>query len=178
MEKIKLHDKEFIMSITPPEIQKAVSAIAEKINRDLAGENPVFISILNGAFIFTADLIRKMSMDCQVSFVKMSSYSGSASTGVVKEIIGLSENIRGRTVVIVDDIVDTGTTIEYIVGELQRRMPKQIKIAALLLKPEAFRGNVRLDYVGMEIPSDFIVGYGLDYDQLGRNLEGIYRITD
>ncbi len=177
MDKIKLHDKEFSISITPGQIQEAVSRIAGCINRDLAGENPLFLSILNGSFMFTSDLLKKVNINCQVSFMKLSSYRGDASTGVVTELIGLGENINGRSVVIIEDIVDTGTTLVNIISQLKLLNPKQIKIATLLLKPAAFSGNIHLDYVGLEIPNDFIVGYGLDYNQLGRNYEGIYKIV-
>lgn len=177
MDLIKLHDKEFKLSISPEQINEAVSKIAENLNRDFAGETPLFLSILNGSFMFTADLLKKIKMNCHVSFVKLSSYHGSASTGKVTELIGLSEGIKGRSVVIVEDIVDTGTTLECLVNQLKLHSPKQVKIATLLLKPEAFSGIVHLDYVGIEIPNDFIVGYGLDYNELGRNLEGIYKIV-
>ena len=126
--------------------------------------------------MFTSDLLKMIRMNCQVSFMKLSSYSGDTSTGIVNELIGLNEDISGRSVVIVEDIVDTGTTLKKIVSQLSGMKPKQIKIATLLLKPEAFDGSIHIDYVGFEIPNDFIVGYGLDYNQLGRNYEGIYKI--
>ena len=176
METVKLHDKEFRLSITPTQILDAVCKIADKINHDLAGENPLFISILNGSFMFTSDLLKKIRIDCQVSFLKLSSYHGTSSTGKVTELIGLNDDIAGRTVVIVEDIVDTGKTLECIIDQLNRHKPKQIKIATLLLKPGTFNGNTNLDYVGIEIANDFIVGYGLDYNEQGRNFEGIYKI--
>ena len=176
MDKIKLYDKEFILSITPEQIQEAVSGIAERINHDLAGENPIFLSILNGSFMFTSDLLKKIQMNCQVSFMKLSSYKGESTTGIVNELIGINENITGRSIVIIEDIVDTGTTLESIIRELKTMGPGQIKVATLLFKPEAFTGNITIDYVGLEIPNDFIVGYGLDYNELGRNYEGIYKI--
>ena len=176
MDRIKLFDKEFALSINPAQIQNAVSEIAEGINRDLAGENPIFLSILNGSFMFTSDLLKKIRMDCQVSFVKFSSYEGVSSSRRVKKLIGLDEDITGRSLVIVEDIIDTGNTIEYVVKELKLLKPKQIKIAALFLKPGTYNGDIHPDYVGLEIPNDFIVGYGLDYNQLGRNYEGVYKI--
>jgi hypoxanthine phosphoribosyltransferase len=176
METIKLHDKEFRLSISASQIMDAVQKIADAINNDLAGENPLFISILNGSFMFTSDLLKKIRIDCQVSFLKLSSYHGTASSGKVSELIGLNEDITGKTIVIVEDIVDTGTTLECIIRQLEQHNPKQIKIATLLLKPGTFNGNTKLDYVGLEIPNDFIVGYGLDYNDQGRNFEGIYKI--
>ncbi len=176
MDKVKLHDKEFGISITPVQIKNAVSAIAARMNQDLKGKDPLFLSILNGSFMFTADLLKMIDINCSVSFVKLSSYRGKSSTGRVKELIGLNEDISGRTVVILEDIVDTGTTLQSIVSQLKQQNPRQVKIATLLLKPDAFSGDIHLDYVGIEIPNDFIVGYGLDYNQLGRNLEGIYKI--
>lgn len=176
MDIIKLFDKEFSLSIHPSQIQQAIAKIAGKINTDLEGKNPVFISVLNGSFMFTADLMKKVKLNCQVSFLKLSSYHGSESTGKVNELIGLNEDISGRHVVIVEDIVDTGTTLESLITQLEKHKPKQIKVATLLLKPGKFKGNIHLDYIGIEIPDDFIVGYGLDYNQQGRNLEGIYKI--
>ncbi len=176
MDRIKLHDKEFILSITPSQIQEAVSKIAAGINTELAGETPLFLSILNGSFMFTSDLLKKITLNCQVSFLKLSSYQKDTSTGKVSELIGLDEDVSGRTLVITDDIVDTGLTIENVIEQLKPSEPKMIKIATLLLKPGIFSGNIKLDYVGLEIPDDFVVGYGLDYNQLGRNFEGIYKI--
>jgi len=178
MDLVKLHDKQFKLAISPEQVREAVSEIAWKINRDFSGESPLFLSILNGSFMFTADLLKEIKIDCQVSFVKLSSYDGSASTGKVKELIGLSENINGRSVIILEDIVDTGTTLECLVKQINQHSPKQVRIATLLLKPEAFSGIIHIDYVGIEIPNDFIVGYGLDYNELGRNLEGIYKIIE
>ncbi|MFO7924068.1 MAG: hypoxanthine phosphoribosyltransferase [Bacteroidales bacterium] len=176
MDRIKLHDKEFSLLITPQKIQEAVSKIADNINNDLAGEIPLFLSILNGSFMFTSDLLKKIRMNCHVSFLKLSSYRDDTSTGSITELIGLNEDIKGRSVVIVEDIVDTGITLKSVVRQLKLQKPKKIIIATLLLKPEAFTGNIRLDYVGLEIPNEFIIGYGLDYNNLGRNFEGIYKI--
>lgn len=175
MDKIKLYDNEFILSITSARIQEAVSGIAAKINRDLEGESPLFISILNGAFMFTSDLLKQIKLNCRVSFLKISSYQGSSSTGRITELIGLNEDIKGETIVILEDIVDTGTTLEGVTAQLKQHSPRNIKIATLLLKPEVFKGGVKLDYVGLEIPNDFIVGYGLDYKELGRNYKSIYK---
>ncbi|TVR68273.1 MAG: hypoxanthine phosphoribosyltransferase [Marinilabiliales bacterium] len=176
MEKIRLHDKEFTIFLSPAKIQDAVSEMAAKINNDLAGKNPLFLGILNGSFMFTADLLKKIDIDCSVSFIKLASYCGDRTTGTVKELIGLDEDLDGRSVVILEDIVDTGTTLQSLVARLWKMKPLEVRIATLLLKPGAFSGGVHLDYVGLEIPNDFIVGYGLDYDQLGRNFEGIYKV--
>ncbi len=178
METIKLYDKEFILSIPPARIQEAVARIAKEITSDMAGETPLFISILNGSFMFTSDLLKNIGMNCQVSFVRLSSYQEVSSTGKVTEIIGLNEDIKGRSVIILEDIVDTGTTLENFTGQLKLHNPGKVRIATLLLKPAVFSGNIRLDYVGMEVPDDFIVGYGLDYNGLGRNFEGIYKIIN
>ncbi len=176
-EKIKLHDREFILSITASQIQDAVARVASAINRDMAGEDLLFISILNGAFMFTADLLKRIGMNCQVTFVKLSSYRDASSTGIIKELIGLNEDIRGRSVIVVEDIVDTGATLGRIMDQLTIHNPKQIRVATLLLKPDVFKGKIPVDYVGLEVPNAFIVGYGLDYNGLGRNLEGIYEIV-
>jgi hypoxanthine phosphoribosyltransferase len=177
MDKIRLYNKEFTLFKRASEIQMAVSGIAGKIINDLKGEEPVFISILNGAFMFTSDLLKKIDINCRLSFIKVTSYSGSASTGDVTRLIGLNEDIAGKTVILLDDIADTGNTMEYIVKQIRAQQPKQIKIATLLFKPEAFSGKVFPDYIGMEIPDVFVVGYGLDYNQLGRNYDCIYRLT-
>jgi hypoxanthine phosphoribosyltransferase len=176
MDKIKLYDRQFTLSILPSQIQEAVSRIALEINRDLAGETPLFLGILNGSFMFMSDLLKQIGMNCQVSFVRLSSYQGSSSTGTIMEVIGLNEDIRGRQVIIVEDIVDSGKTIEEFTARLMPEGPAGLRVATLLLKPASFSGSIRLDYVGIEIPDDFIVGYGLDYNGLGRNYEGIYRI--
>lgn len=175
---IKLHDKKFRILFTPAQIEEAVDGIAVKLNKDLAGEEPVFISVLNGSFMFTSDLLKRIRLNCSVSFLKLASYMETASTGNITELIGLNENLTGKVVVILEDIVDTGTTLKYLVAQLSRQGPKSIKVATLLLKPEAFKGDIDIDYVGLEIPNDFIVGYGLDYNQLGRNYGSIYKITD
>ncbi len=178
MDKIIVHDKEFALSIPSSQIQEAVKRLAADINKDMEGLTPIFLGILNGSFMFTADLLKNISVNCQVSFVKYSSYMGTSSTGKVKELIGLNEDVKGRPVIILDDIVDTGTTLEALVKELELLDPGMIRIAALLLKPEAFTGNIRLDYVGIRIPNDFIVGYGLDYNGFGRNFRDIYKIVN
>ncbi len=179
MKRVKLHDKEFDISIKHDDIQTAVGTVAQKIRQDMKGEDtPVFLSILNGSFMFTSDLLKQMDFNCEVSFLKLSSYSNTASTGTVKELIGLNTNIKGRTVIVVEDIVDTGNTLVELMEALKKYEPKQIKIAAFLLKPDAYKKDIPIDYVGIRIPNDFIVGYGLDYNELGRNLRNIYKIVE
>jgi hypoxanthine phosphoribosyltransferase len=177
MDKIKIKDKEFEKSIAYEEIKKAIREVAENINRDYEGEDtPLFLSILNGAFMFTADLFKELSINSEVSFVKFSSYRGTSSSGKVKELIGLNEDLSGRHVIIMEDIVDTGLTINNVIRQIESYNPKDVKVATLLFKPDACVEEVSLDYVGMEIPNEFIVGYGLDYDGLGRNLKDIYKV--
>jgi hypoxanthine phosphoribosyltransferase len=178
MNTIKLWDKEFRVSYPANEIHKDIEAMAKSINADFAQEsNPLFISVLNGSFIFTADFIRLITFPCEVSFVKLSSYEGTSTTGTVNQLIGLTENIEGRTVIILEDIVDTGITLGKLVDSLKIYNPKQVKIATLLYKPESYKGNLNIDYIGKSIPNDFIVGYGLDYNGLGRNLADIYTLV-
>ncbi|MEG2515087.1 MAG: hypoxanthine phosphoribosyltransferase, partial [Bacteroidaceae bacterium] len=174
METIKIKDKLFSVSIPEAAIQKEVIRVANELNRDLKDKNPLFISVLNGSFMFTADLMRHITIPCQVTFVKLASYQGVSSTGIIKEVMGLSEDIQDRTVVIVEDIVDTGLTMQRLLETLGTRNPKEIHIATLLVKPEKLKIDLNIKYFAMEIPNDFIVGYGLDYDGFGRNYSDIY----
>ncbi len=178
MKTIKVRDKEFSISITDEEIQKTVSKIAEKINNDLHGKVPLFIVVLNGAFIFAADLFKKINIDCEVTFVKLSSYVGTETTSTVRELIGLDKAIKGRSVVIVEDIIDTGITMDHTIKKLKHFKASDVRIATLLFKPDAFQKDFKIDYIGMEIPNDFIVGYGLDYDGFARNYPDIYKIME
>ena len=174
---VKLGDKIFVPYLTEDKIAAAVEDVAGKINADYSGKNPLFLVVLNGSFLFAADLLRSINSEgCEVSFVKFSSYVGTESTGKVKELIGLNENLEGRDVIIVEDIVDTGSTIVQMMDDLSKRNPRSVRIAALLFKPAAYKKHIKIDYAGIEIPNDFIVGYGLDYDGLGRNLKDIYVI--
>lgn len=175
---VQLQDKKFSTYKTAEEINAAVQRLADQINTELQNENPLFVCVLNGVFLFAADLLRKIETDCEVSFVKVSSYDGTASSGVVKTQIGLNEEIKGRTIVLVEDIIDTGNTVDKLLKVLSQEEPKQIKVAALLFKPSAFQKNYKVDYIGMEIQNDFVVGYGLDYNGLGRNLPDIYKIVE
>jgi len=177
MKTVKLKDKSFELSYSSDDIQMDIDVLASKINHDLRDFNtPLFLSILNGSFMFTADLLKRVQFPCEVSFIKISSYQGTSTTGVVNELIGLNEDIEGRVVIVVEDIVDTGITLGRLYEELQKRKPYKIVIATLLYKPDAYKGKIKIDYVGKAIPNDFIVGYGLDYDGLGRNLPDIYTL--
>ena len=178
MNVIKLLDKEFKLSITAEEISIATKSVADRINKDLNNKDVIFLGILNGAFMFASDLLRHITFNCQISFLKLASYQGTSNSGTVKRLIGINENIANKTVVIIEDIVDSGITIEQIIKQLNGYEPAEIKIASLLFKPEAYRKSIKIDYVGMEIPNDFIVGYGLDYNGYGRNLQNIYSITN
>ncbi len=174
MNSIKIHDLTFEIKITSTEIEKAVSEVATKINNDLKGKKPLFLAVLNGSFMFASDLLKKVNIDCEISFVKMASYEGTSSTGKIKGLIGLNEDIKGRTIVIVEDIVDTGNTIENVWNELKNMGAADVKIATLLFKPLAYTKTFPVDYVAIKVPNDFLVGYGLDYNGLGRNLADIY----
>jgi len=177
MKQVKIHDKEFKLFISHEKIQAVVEEMAEKMNGDLAGKDPLFLCILNGSFMFAAELFKRIDMvEAEISFVKLASYEGDKTTGAVKQLIGLNEDIEGRTVIILEDIVDTGITINNIQEQLRGLKPKEVHVATLLLKPDSLQKEVELKYVGMEIPNDFIVGYGLDYDGLGRNLIDIYSV--
>ena len=177
MKRVLLHDKEFELSIPYAEISKAIEEVALQITNDLEGEPmPLFLSILNGAFMFTSDLLKHIPFNCEVSFIKIASYNGVNSTGKVNELLGLDTIVEGRTVVIVEDIVDSGNTLETLVRLLLKKRPKQLKIATLLYKPDAYTKDIKIDYIGKNIPNDFIVGYGLDYDKLGRNYPDIYAL--
>lgn len=178
MNTIHIKDKSFTTFITEEKILKEVTRVAAEINRGLKGSEPLFLSVLNGSFMFTADLMKNIDIPCDISFVKLASYSGDSSTGKVKELVGLNEDITGRTVVIVEDIIDTGITMQRLIETLKARNPKEIRIATLLVKPDKLQVELDIDYVAMNIPNDFIVGYGLDYDGKGRNYRDIYTIVN
>lgn len=174
MKTVILKDKKFIPYITEKSIAEAIELISEKINIELKDDFPLFLVVLNGSFMFAADLLRKITIPCDISFIKVASYHGVSSTGSITELIGLTENVKGRLVVIIEDIVDTGTTLEKLYNVLYQKEVKDVKIASLLLKPEAYKKEIPVNYVGIEITNEFVVGYGLDYDGLGRNLKEIY----
>ncbi len=173
---IKVNDKYFESYLSEETISNRVSALADEINVTLNGKDLVFIVILNGAFMFASDLIKKVTLPCEVSFVKLSSYQGMQTTGRVDEVIGMNTSITGKNVVIIEDIVDTGITIGKVRKLLQASEPASVSICTLLFKPKAFHGDVVPEIIGFSIPNDFVVGYGLDYDQKGRNLPCIYKI--
>ncbi len=175
---VKVHNKRFGLFISEVQIQSEVTRIADQMNRDLAEKDPVFLGILNGAFMFASDLYKQLHFPCQITFLKLASYSGTQSTGTVKQLIGINLDLNDRCVVVLEDIVDTGVTLETIIRQLNGFQPKEIRVATLLHKPNATLKDVKLDYVGMEIPNDFIVGYGLDYDGYGRNFKEIYQLVD
>jgi hypothetical protein len=177
MSRVTINDKTFETSIPEAEIQKRIKEVAERINRDMAGKNPLLLAVLNGSFIFAADLMRNLTIPCEISFVKLASYQGTTSTGTIKEVIGLNEDIRNREVIIVEDIVDTGRTIERMLDTLGTHCPAGLHVCTLLLKPDKLIVPLNIEYAAMEIPNDFIVGYGLDYNQQGRNLKDIYTLV-
>lgn len=178
MKEIRVLDKLFKEYISEKEISERINVLAEKINNDFAGKEVVFLGILNGAFLFAADLFKRIDLKARISFVKLASYEGTKSSGSIKELIGWNEDIKNKDIIIIEDIVDTGNTLERIVGELVIRKASVIKIATLLLKPEAYTKDIPIDYIGFEIPNDFVIGYGLDYDGYGRNLPSIYTLVN
>ncbi len=178
MKEVQLLDKRFRISIPSEKIQAAIAKVAERINNDLKNKDVIFMSILNGSFMFASDLFKQIQFDSQITFLKLASYDGTSSSGKVKRLIGINEDIKDKTVVVLEDIVDTGNTMESILKQLKGYEPAEIKIATLLLKPEIFKARFPVDYIGLEIPNEFIVGYGLDYNGYGRNLEDIYTVAD
>jgi hypoxanthine phosphoribosyltransferase len=175
---VKVKDKTFRTFIPEAEILQRIQAVADKLNEDMKDKNPLFLAVLNGSFMFAADLMRMITIPCEISFVKLASYQGTTSTGKIKEVIGINEDLKGRTVVIVEDIVDTGFTMKRMMEQLGTREPESLHICTLLVKPGKLQVPLDIEYAAMEIPNDFIVGYGLDYDQQGRNLRDIYTIAE
>ena len=178
MSSIKINGKRFRVSIPEAEIKRRVKEVAGEISKDLEGKNPLFLGVLNGSFIFAADLMREMTIPCEVSFVKLASYQGTTSTGKVTEVIGINEDLTGRTVVIVEDIVESGATMQRMIEQLGTRNPESVRICTLFFKPDKLKEDLNLDYVAFRIPDDFILGYGLDYDQAGRGLRDVYTIIE
>ena len=174
---IKVKDKTFSVTISERAIKRQIKRVAEQINRDFAGRKPVFLAVLNGSFIFAADLLREIDLPCEISFVKLASYQGTNTTGSIREVIGLNIDITGRPVIIVEDIVDTGLTMAHMLDTLKRQNPESIDICTLLLKPSKLQVKLDIQYCCKEIPDDFVVGYGLDYDGFGRNTKDIYTIV-
>ena len=175
---VKIKDKTFQTSITEAEIKQRVKELAAKLSNDLNGKNPLLLGVLNGSFIFAADLMREMTIPCEISFVKLASYQGITSTGKVHEVLGINENLTGRDVVIVEDIVDTGRTMKQMVESLGTRNPASVHICTLFVKPDKLEEELDIEYAAFSIPNDFIVGYGLDYDQQGRGLKEIYTLVE
>lgn len=176
MPAIQVKDKFFELFIPEEKILKEVQRVADRINNDMRGKNPLFVCVLNGAFMFASDLIKRLDFPCEVTFIRLKSYEGTGTEGLVKEIHGLIESVTGRNVIIIEDIIDTGHTICQLIETISKNSPASLKVATLLFKPEALKIKVSPDYVAMNIPSDFIVGYGLDYDGHGRNLRDIYKL--
>lgn len=175
---IKLHDKYFKSFISQETIAKAIDTLVNQVANDCRNETPLFIGILNGSFIFAADFIRKYRSNCEVSFVKLASYEGTNSSGKIKQLVGSNEDLTGRTVIILEDIIDTGNTLQEIYNIFKNKNVKQLKIATLFFKPDVFKKKLPIDYIGISIPDKFIVGYGLDYDGIGRNLPSVYQLTE
>jgi hypoxanthine phosphoribosyltransferase len=178
MDLITLHEKTFKPVISSDKITERVSHIAGEINHELKEREVVFLVVLNGAFMFASDLLRYITFNCAVSFIKLTSYDGDQSTGTVKQLLGLNEKLENKTVVIIEDIIDTGNSLHAVISQLQIKQPKEIKTACLLYKPDSYKFNYQIDYIGFTIPNDFVVGYGLDYNGLGRNLKEIYTLTN
>ena len=177
MDIIQVIDKKFTVTIPEKEILERVDKVAQQINKDMAGKNPLFLAVLNGSFIFAADLMRRITIPSEISFVKLASYQGTTSTGKVTEVIGINESLAGRTVIILEDIVESGLTIKRMMETLGTRNPESVHVCTLLLKPDKLKEDLNIEYVALRIPNDFILGYGLDYNQQGRNLRDIYTLV-
>lgn len=178
MATIKVHDKTFDIYLPEAQIQEKIKGLANQINQDYAGKRPLFIAILNGSFMFASDLFKYLTIDAEICFIKLASYKGMKSSGHVVTAIGLDQDLFGREIIIVEDIVDTGKTLSEFLPKLEHQQPASLKIASLLHKPEALKYPLTIDYVGFTIPNKFVVGYGLDYDGLGRNLKEIYQVVE
>ena len=174
---VKIKDKTFETSISEADIKTRIKEVAARINKDMADKNPLFLGVLNGAFIFAADLMREVTIPCEISFVKLASYQGITSTGKVHEVLGINEDLTGRHIIVVEDIVDTGRTMKQMIESLGTRNPASVSICSLFVKPDKLEEDIDIKYLCFSIPNDFIVGYGLDYDQQGRNLKEIYTLV-
>lgn len=177
MDRIRLKDKEFELFIPEEELQEAIARMAARIKADVEGKDPLFVGVLNGAFMFVADLMKALDVPYEVTFARYSSYRGTSSTGMVKEIMPVLADIRGRVVILLEDIIDTGFTMKYVKDKYLREGAADVKLATMLFKPESLKCDIEPDYVGMQIPPDFIVGHGLDYDELGRSYRDIYTLV-
>ncbi len=178
MSLIQVKDKKFIPYLTAQQIDEQIKRLGEEINKDYAGKNPLFIAILNGSFMFASDLFKELTVDPEICFIKLASYKGTISTGHVITSIGLDEKLKGRNVVVLEDIVDTGKTLNEFLPQLRDQQPASLKIVALLHKPSALKYPITIDYLGFNVPDKFLLGYGLDYDGLARNLKEIYQLTE
>ncbi|RFM34228.1 hypoxanthine phosphoribosyltransferase [Chitinophaga silvisoli] len=178
MSVIQVHDKQFTPYINADKLQARIQELAAAISNDLKGEKPLFIAILNGSFMFAADMFKYLTIEAEISFIKLASYKGMKSTGNVVQAIGLDEDLFGRTVVILEDIVDTGKTLSQFLPQLEHQQPKKLLVTSLLTKPEAMKFPIKIDYLGFSVPNKFLLGYGLDYDGLGRNLPEIYQLVE
>ncbi|MDR1258980.1 MAG: hypoxanthine phosphoribosyltransferase [Tannerellaceae bacterium] len=177
MDKIRLKDKEFELFIPEKDIQASVTRIAEQIRKDIEGTNPLFVGILNGSFMFIADLMRRLNGPYELTFARYSSYSGAGTTGIMNEIMPVRQPVKGRSLILLEDIIDTGFTMHYVMNKLKKEGAEDVKLATMLFKPDALEYDLKPDYVGIEIPNKFIVGYGLDYDEQGRAYNDIYKIV-
>ena len=171
---ISLHNKSFRPYLSAADIAKAIDQVAERLNADYAGRRPLFVVVLTGGFMFGTDLLKRFTGECEIVFIRVASYEGTGSTGKVQEVLGLREDVQGRDIIVVEDIVDTGTTLHHLLPTLQAGSPASIEVAAMFFKPDSLRHPLTLNYIAKEIPNDFVVGYGLDYDGLGRNLPDVY----
>ena len=178
MDTVKVLDRKFRKYIDSEKIAERIKELGSQLNNDLNGSDLLFIGVLNGSFMFVADLYRNIDLPAQISFLKLSSYEGMESTGKIRRLIGLDEDLSGKTVVVIEDIIDSGMTLAGIIEDLEKKNAEEIKVVTLLLKPDAYKGSYIIDYVGFEIPNDFVVGYGLDYDGFGRNLDCIYSLAE
>ncbi|WP_143962416.1 hypoxanthine phosphoribosyltransferase [Litoribacter populi] len=175
---VEVKDKQFVPYLSEAELSQRIATLGAKINKDFQGKEPILLGILNGAFMFISDLAKAIEIPVEIQFIKVASYEATSSTGEVKNLIGLNVDLEGREVIVVEDIVDTGLSMKYILGLIADRNPSKVSIATLLLKPEALKEPLEIDYVGFEIPNKFVVGYGLDYDGFGRNLKEIYQLKE
>lgn len=178
MNKVKIKDKTFEIMMPEAEILAQIDKVAERINNDMKDKNPLFLAVLNGSFMFASDLMKRITIPCEISFVKLSSYQGTMTTGKVKEVIGINEDLTGRTVIIVEDIVESGLTMKQMIESLGTRNPEKVHICSLFVKPHRLREPLDIDYAVMNIGDDFILGYGLDYDQQGRNFKDLYVVCE
>lgn len=172
---ISLHNKEFTPYLTEAELLAAVRRVAAELSRDYAGQTPLFVAVLNGSFMFASDVLKELTIDCEISFIRVASYAGTSSTGEVKEILGLQDAVEGRHVVILEDIVDTGHTMKMLLEQIGAQRPASLEVATFLMKPECLQHELHIKYQGLSIPNKFVVGYGLDYDGLGRNYRDLYQ---